>query len=342
MKKISLVIIFILVFWCVSVMADSKSPGQIWTEPVTGMEFVWVPEGCYQMGQTESEKQYLINESGEKKYNKFFDDELPRHRICVDGFWMAKHEVTRGQFRKFIEETGYRTDADKEGKVWMKNKDTKGKWKAMPGYNWEKTGFSQNDLHPVACVSWNDAQNFIKWLNNKTGFTFALPSEAQWEYAARAGTSTIRFWGTNDSDACTYANVADKGSGWRSLFPCNDGYKFTAPVGKFKPNAFGLYDMLGNLWEWCGDVYDSDAYSKHSRKNPLVTSTGNSRVLNQIHPLIAREYKHLETSTVNPRVLRGGSWIHYPVMMRAANRHGYPARHRGVALGFRLSRPLVR
>jgi len=289
-----------------------------WTDPTTGMKFVWVPEGCYQMGQTEAEKRYLIKEAGEKKYKKYFERELPRHEVCVDAFYMAKMEVTRGQFRHFIKETGYRTDADKKGKAYILNKETDWKYKEMPGYNWEKTGYSQDDSHPVACVSWNDARAFIKWLSKKTGQNFSLPSEAQWEYAARGGTDFMRFWGTNDADACKYANVADKGSNWNLSFPCSDGYEFTSPVGNYKPNPFGLNDMLGNVWEWCEDVYDKNAYSKHDRNNPVVTSGGSSRVY------------------------RGGSWRNTPRNVRAAHRSRVPAVNRHSYLGFRLCLSRVR
>jgi formylglycine-generating enzyme required for sulfatase activity len=301
------------------VIKKSAEPnqGDTWTDPERGMEFVYVHGGCFQMGQTQVEKQYLLKESGKEKYKKYFKDELPRHEVCLDGFWMAKSEVNRGQFAQFIRETGYRTDADKKGTAWINNKDTDWKWKEMSGYNWEKAGYYQEDTHPAVCVSWNDAKAFIKWLSVKTDQNFALPTEAQWEYAARGGTDFMRFWGPNDSEACKYANVADK-ENWNPSFPCNDGYKFTAPVDTFRANPFGLYDMLGNVWEWCEDIYDKNAYSKHSRNNPLITSGGSSRVI------------------------RGGSWSNDPWSVRAANRSGGTADSRSNGLGFRLCLSRVR
>ena len=292
-------------------------PKDTWTDPVTGMEFTWVPAGCYLMGQTGTEKQYLIKEVGEEKYKKWYERELPRHEVCVDGFWMAETEVTRGQFRQFINQTGYKTDADKQGKAYIFNKETDWKWKEMPGYNWEKTGYSQTDTHPAVCVSWNDANAFVKWLSKRAGRDFALPTEAQWEYAARGGTDFMRFWGTTDSVACKYANVADKDN-WNPSFPCSDGYKFTSPVGKYDPNPFGLYDMLGNVWEWCEDVYDKNAYSKHNRNNPVVTTGGSSRVY------------------------RGGSWRNDARSVRAGNRCRDSAGNRGSYVGFRLCLSRVR
>ncbi|MGM0653785.1 MAG: formylglycine-generating enzyme family protein [Thermodesulfobacteriota bacterium] len=129
---------------------------------------------------------------------------------------------------------------------------------------------------------WNDAKAFISWLNGKTGKRFSLPTEAQWEYACRAGTGTFRYWGDGEGTACPYANVNDLTSkrinkfSWEN-FNCEDGYAGTSSVGRFKPNNFGLYDMLGNVWEWCEDGYDSKAYAKHGRNNPVIINNGSGR-----------------------------------------------------------------
>jgi serine/threonine-protein kinase PpkA len=283
------------------VKSASPSAGDIWTEPTTGMEFVWVPGGCYQMGS-----------------NRGDSNEKPVHEVCVDGFWMGKTEVTRGQFRRFIKASGHETDAEKAGYAWIKNAQTDWKWQKKSGYDWEKVGYDQSDVHPVVCVSWNDARAFAQWLSEKAGRDIRMPSEAEWEYAARGGTTDMRFWGGNDGDACRYANVADKGNNWSSSFPCDDGYKFTAPAGNYRPNQFGLYDMLGNVWEWCQDVYDSGAYSKHSRSNPVVTSGGSLRVG------------------------RGGSWSDDPRYVRCANRDRGDPGYAYDILGFRLCAPQVR
>jgi sulfatase modifying factor 1 len=272
-------------------ISSTATPGKTWQDTVTGIEFVWVPKGCFQMGQTESEKQYLVRDAGKETYNNFYKRELPRHEVCIDGFWMAKHEVTNRQYRMF-----------KQGHT---SKDYKG------------VNLNSND-QPVVYVSWNDANAFVKWLNNKTGHRFSLPTEAQWEYAARAGTNTIRFWGDNPDDACQYANVGDltakqKWSSW-TAHNCSDGYAGSAPVGSFAPNNFGLHDMLGNVWEWCEDVYDKNAYSKHSRNNPLVTSGSSNRVD------------------------RGGGWDNKPGGMRSAYRSGDGPAFTYDFLGFRLIR----
>jgi len=271
-----------------------------WREPITGMKFVQVPGGCFDMGQTPAEKEQLMREEGEDDYKKYFADELPRHRVCVDGFRMGQYEVTVGQFRQFVDATGYQTDAERnaggvDGCYVFKDNQ----WGYQKGYSWQQVGFSQEEDYPVACVSWNDAQKFIGWLNGKAGRTFRLPTEAEWEYAARGGSQTIRYWGDAvDSTACRYANAGDQGHWTGAVFPCNDSYKFAAPVGKFKANDFDLYDMLGNVWEWCQDWYGEDYYRTSSGNNPQGPSSGGSRVD------------------------RGGGWGRRPGGVRAADRDG--------------------
>lgn len=287
-------------------------PGETWIEPVTGMEFVWVPGGCFQMGQTDAEKQYLIKEAGEEIYKTYYERELTRHKVCVDGFWMGKCEVTRGQFRAFVRDSGYRTDAEKQGYAWAFNKKTDWKWKQLSGYDWKKVGYNQDDNHPVACVSWNDATAFAQWLSEKSGRKIHLPMEAQWEYAARGGVESMRYWGSDESDFCLYANAADKGHNYSPSFPCDDGYQFTAPVARYKPNPFGLYDMLGNVWEWCADWYGKNYYSHSPKKNPLGPARGSFRVL------------------------RGGSWSDYPKCVRCATRGRGDPGGRGTGSGFRV------
>jgi formylglycine-generating enzyme required for sulfatase activity len=275
-----------------------------WTDPTTNMAFVWIPAGCFQMGSPESEKGRGSNEG-------------PVHKVCVDGFWLGKYEVTRGQFSRFITATKYKTDAEKEGSS-LGYKD--GSWDDVKGYSWKNSGFEQNDSHPVISVSWNDAKAMAKWMSKNSKYTFKLPTEAEWEYACRAGTQTSRFWGDDPDQACKYANVADKSakkqfSDW-SIHNCTDGYVFTAPVGKFLDNPFQLSDMLGNVWEWCEDAYSNDAYKKHRSKNPVISS-GNSGA---------------------GRVIRGGSWGNYPRNLRSAFRDGGSPGDRGGRFGFRLLR----
>ncbi len=256
--------------------AATPKVGATWTEPTTGMSFVWVPRGCFQMGSppTESERA---------------DDEK-QHEVCVDALWMGKYEVTNGQYRKFKPDH----------------------------YSGDYKGHSLNsDDQPVVEVSWNDAVAYADWLSRKTGQRFRLPTEAEWEYAARAGTQTARFWSDDPSQACRYANVYDRTTKAAFQFDkethdCDDGIAAAAPVGRFQPNGFGLYDMLGNVWEWTCSAYDE----KYAGGEERCAGTGDG----------------------GPRVDRGGSWDGEPRGVRSASRAGTTPGYRDVNLGFRLAR----
>lgn len=258
----------------------SKQSGSAYTDPTMGMEFVFVKGGCYKMGSP----------SGEKDRVK---DEGPVHEVCVDDFYMGKYEVTNEQYRR------YRSSHN--------SKDYKGN--SLNG-----------DNQPAVYVSWEEAVKYAEWLSDKTGKRYRLPTEAEWEYAARGGTTTSRYWGDNPDKACKYANVHDRTS--KNAFKdftwenhnCDDGYKVTAPVGRFKPNNFGLHDMLGNVWEWVHDKHDNDAYKQHSRNNPAVEGSGGRRVV------------------------RGGSWYNLPMSVRCAERGNYAPFLSDYDLGFRLLR----
>jgi len=273
--------------------------GRAWTDPVTYMEFVFVEGGCFQMGSPSSEKDRDR-------------DEGPLHRVCVDDFFMGRYEVTVGQWREFIRSSSYRTEAErdvqKDGCWSLKNGDRG----YHDGIYWDNVGFSQKENQPVACVSYNDVDKFIHWLRKKSGKQYRLPTEAEWEYAARGGTTTVRFWGDGEWAACEYANVADKAHGWKLNFPCDDGYKYSSPVGSFKANDFGLYDMLGNVWEWTGDWYGGKYYANSPRNNSQGPASGSNRVD------------------------RGGGWNNRPAYVRSASRDGnYPWKRYSV-MGFRL------
>ncbi len=187
-------------------------------------------------------------------------------------------------------------------------------------YSWRNVGFEQTDEHPVVNVSWNDAVAFCKWLSKKEGKTYRLPTEAEWEYACRAGTTTRYSSGDDPETLAKVGNVADAAAKaklfphWTEPIKASDGYVFTAPVGKFKPNAFALYDMHGNAWQWCADWYGAEYYAKSPVDDPTGPDSGSNRVL------------------------RGGSWYGGPYFACSATRHGYTPILRLYAIGFRVAR----
>ena len=259
-------------------------------------ELVVVPEGTYRRGSPESE-------SGRD------DDEGPVRRVTI-GYRLAVgvKEVTRGEFARFVSETG-RSMGDS---CWVWD----GEWKERSGRNWKSPGYSQTDEHPVVCVSWDDAKAYVRWLTGKTGESYRLPSEAEWEYVARAGTETARYWGEGESGQCRYANGADETYGWSEAF-CDDGHASTAPVGSFAPNGYKLHDVLGNVWEWTEDCWN-ESYTG-------APSDGSA----------------WESGDCSRRVLRGGSWLDEPRDLRSALRFRSPTGIRYNDLGFRVARTLT-
>ncbi len=244
------------------------------------------------------------------------NDEDPQHEVVIDQPpALMQSEVTRAQYAAFLAETHYRPE---DGcSIWSGTglqHDPKGAW--------NNVGFAQTDSHPVVCVNWHDANAYAQWLSKRTGRTYRLPSEAEWEYAARAGSTTRYAFGDNPDDLCAHANVADRsakaalGDAAWIIAECSDGYTYTAPVKSFKPNAFGLYDMHGNAWEWTEDCYH-DSY----RNAP----GDGSAWIDKECPL---------------RIPRGGAWYFIPLNARSANRHRINPGDRGSFLGFRLARTL--
>ncbi len=244
-----------------------------------GMKFVYIPGGCYIMGANKNDK--LAR-----------PDEKPPHKVCVHGFFMGEYEVTNKQFKMFDP-----THNSGESKLYNLN------------------GANQ----PVVNVSWDSIQKYIQWLDVNTKEIYRLPTEAEWEYAARAGLKRDTYW-KNAKNACKYANIYDITahnkikSYLQKPFPCKDGYVATAPVGKFLPNRFGLYDMIGNAAEWCYDTFYTKAYSVSKTHNPVY-----------INP-----YLSLAKS------VRGGSWYSTQKDARLSARSNYMPGLISDFIGFRL------
>ena len=243
------------------------------------------------------------------------ENETPAHKVEISGFAIGKFPVTRGEFALFAKDSGYDT-----GKTCFTFED--GKWQKRNPRNWRAPGFPQTDEHPAVCINWNDAQAYTAWLSNKTGKTYRLLTEAEWEYAARAGTTAQHYWGDSADQACEYANVADltaklftEGISWET-HQCSDGSIYTSPVGKFQPNAFGLYDMLGNAWQWTADCYDEN-YQQATKDGTVRTTNACIR-----------------------RTMRGGAWSGSPAVVRSAKRNQYNPEGRFNFIGFRIARDL--
>ena len=276
---------------------EKKKPEELTVDLGGGvtMEFVLVPAGEFLMGSPPTEK-------GRDS------DEGPQHRVQITKpFYLARHEVTVGHFKAFVAATGYKTDAEKGGGGVGIDFETSGwsGWSEGPQYTWRNTGFPQTDSHPVVNVSWNDAAAFCKWLGGKEGGTYRLPTEAEWEYTCRAGTQTAYYHGDDAEGLAAVGNLTDEIRA--------DDDVFTVPVGQFKPNNFGLYDMHGNVWEWCQD--GKRVYGKSPVKDPQGPAAAGA-----------------------PRVLRGGGWGSYPSFCRSAGRYrGIPVYRYGGS-GFRVLR----
>ncbi|MBF0180757.1 MAG: SUMF1/EgtB/PvdO family nonheme iron enzyme [Magnetococcales bacterium] len=251
---------------------EAKKAPRTQVEPVTGIEFVQIPGGCFKMGSENHDP-----------------DEVPIHEVCVKSFWISRTEVTNGQYRRFN----------------PKHDSTSYDGRTLNG-----------DLQPVVNVTWDDANKFAGWMSGRGGVHFRLPTEAEWEYAARAGTTSTFIWGEDPAEGCRHANVGDQAAkeAWPkwNVFPCSDGFAETSPVGVFLPNGYGLHDMIGNVWEWVKDWYSPSYYATSPKDDPQGPKEGFFRSA------------------------RGGSWAVWPDYARTANRTGIDPDHPDLHVGFRL------
>ncbi|MEO3471809.1 formylglycine-generating enzyme family protein [Roseomonas sp. CAU 1739] len=277
-------------------------------------EMVSLPGGSFTMGVPRGE---------EEREGVPFDlrgrSEPQRRVIIAPGLAMSRTAVTLGQFAAFVAATGH---APGSGCWAFVNSGATYEYQEAPTLNWRNPGFAQKDDHPVVCVSWIDAQAYARWLATTTGKPYRLPSEAEWEFGARAGTTTARFWGDTQAPACEYGNVADLSLAEalnldrrpQFTFRCSDRHVYTAPVGSFRPNAFGLYDMLGNVWQWTLDCLNPTLEGQPVDGSPRLTGDCANRSM------------------------RGGSWSHLPWYVRAGNRVRGTAADRYNFAGIRVVR----
>lgn len=262
---------------------------------------VVVPPGSFQMGSPTDD-------------NEADADEKPAHRVTItQPMRVGKYEITIGQFKRFVAEKSYTTEPEESKQGGWGYNATEKQWEGWkPQYTWRNPGFAVTDSHPVANVTWNDAQRFCQWLEARTAKKVRLLRDAEWEYSCRAGTTTRRYNGDEPEKLAQIANVADASASarfnWNYAIKADDRFAFTAPVGEFKPNAFGLYDMIGNVWEWCED--GKRTYDAVAKEDPVIAAAA--------------------------RVLRGGSFHYYPRYCRAAFRGVGTPIDRSGRLGFRV------
>ena len=257
-------------------------------------EMVVIPAGTFRMGSA-------LSEHGRR------NNEGPVHSVSISpALAVGVHEVTKLEFTAFTAETGHRT-----GDSCLIQLD---RMEERRGRGWRNPGFPETPRNPVVCVNWSDAQAYIEWLLQKTGARYRLLTEAEWEYAARAGTEMPRWWG--DASQCSHANGADKTHSGAAGVDCHDGHRWTAPAGSFRASPWGLHDMLGNVWEWTQDCW------KDSYRN--AWPDGRAR----------------EEPDCSGRVLRGGSWNLDAAGLRAANRSWSFHEVRSIDIGFRVARDI--
>jgi formylglycine-generating enzyme required for sulfatase activity len=284
-------------------------------------EMVVLPAGSFTMGSSAEEKVWASSHGGSMNA---VADEAPQHQVSLPSFALGKYDVTRGEYAAFARETGYLAgDGCGTGHAILK-------WEKDPTVTWDNPGYAQTDRDPVVCVSWQDAHAYIAWLNDKTtrsGATsrhgpYRLPSEAEWEYAARAGTTTLFYWGDDDAAAPVHAWFnANSGCEHVAGLYCDHGH--AQPVGGRPPNAFGLYDMAGNVWQWTEDCYD-DSYTR-------IPADGRA------NEVPSTDHKAKDSQGNCLRVDRGGSWMFPAWLLRPATRERNPADYRADIMGFRVA-----
>jgi formylglycine-generating enzyme required for sulfatase activity len=269
-----------------------------------GMTFVLIPSGEFVMGSSPEEAQRIAGLMDQKKILDWYPDSPrseapPRKTRISKPFYLCATETTLGEFRAFVADAAYVSDAERD----RKGADGKegGRWTTGTAFTWTSMGYERGEDQPVVNVSWNDARAFCAWLSRKEGRRYRLPTEAEWEYACRAGSATRYYWGDEDSKRNEYAWTGANSAGGPH------------PVAQLKPNAWGLYDMLGNVYEYCQDYFVAKPYDPADRVDPRGPPQGEERVV------------------------RSGSWGTDPMHPRCAFRGGAGPTHRNMRDGFRVA-----
>ncbi len=297
------------------------------------MKLVLIPAGEFMMGAEESRAETL--KCFPSCDPKWLEGELPRHRVRITHpFYLGQYTVTLGELLAFCRDAHYKLEMERDGKP-SRGYNAEAKLIEATDFRPWAPGWEIGRDHPAVYVSWNDAVAFCDWSSKREGKTYRLPTEAEWEYACRAGTSSRYYFGNDPEELVYYANAADadraaicgneliasfdqqgRRTDTRIPFPFlkgRDGYAWTAPVGKFRPNAFGLYDMHGNVWQWCSDWYDEHYYQSAPADDPKGPDAGSSHVV------------------------RGGSFRNIPARLRCACRSHDAPSYRFCSVGFRVA-----
>ena len=299
--------------------ADDAAPRTVVNS--IGMRLVEIPAGEFMMGSGEDGAAIVAAFPDHDRDPEEFRDELPRHRVRITRpFLLGAHEVTIGEFQAFVAATGYRTEAERDGTGGWGYDPAVGRCLGRePRFTWRDPGFEQTPRHPVLNVSWNDAQAFCEWLSRAEGRAYRLPTEAEWEYACRAGTTTRYACGDDPAGLVQAARVLDPAGRNVKLhvqdvpIAADQAKPFPVAVGSYAANAFGLHDMHGNVWEWVADRYGAETYAPGSATDPTGPQEGPRRVR------------------------RGGGWNSFPIWARSSFRNWNKPDSRCVNLGFRVA-----
>jgi sulfatase modifying factor 1 len=303
------------VFWVAAAGAHEPA-GAVLKDCDECPEVVVIPAGSFIMGSTAEE----TVRGGVREQDRT-REQPPRRVTIANDFSMGRFHVKVSEWRTFTDATGRAPGT--ECLTWDVAANT---WQVVAGANWWQPGYEQTDSHPVGCVDLPEAEAYVAWLSEISGQSYRIPTEAEWEYAARAGTSSLQYWSDDMDNVCAYANVSDlsraNAHGGLEDNPtrfslCNDGYVYASPVGSFLPNQFGLYDMVGNIWDWVQDCfvvgYDD---------GPTDGSAW------------------LDAPDCDRRIVRGGSWYGRNWFNRPAGRSREAPEFRASTLGVRVVREL--